>query len=426
MSSGTLPTVWKTVTLNEVAAPVPNAIVDGPFGSNLKLDDYVTEGVPVLQGKNITDDAFRWFDVRFISKRKADELKRSSVRVGDILIVKIGSIGYSAVVDDLNGFDHAIIPANLAKVTPDLTKVDLRYLHRWLTSTTAKQYFMRVASKTAQPALSLVKIKGLQVPLPPLPEQRRIAEILDKADALRAKRRAVLAQLDTLTQSIFLDMFGDPVAHRWPMSTVAEMAAATEGAIRTGPFGSQLLHSEFTDDGIAVLGIDNVVENAFRWGQRRFISQAKYRQLTRYTVRPGDVLITIMGTCGRCAIVPDGVPTAINTKHLCCITLNRRKCLPAFLHAYFLRHPIARRYLAQKAKGAIMEGLNMGIIRQMPIPLAPIELQEAFAARLAALSDLGRKVQRSESELSAVFASLQHRAFRGELAVEIPPLPAAP
>src|SRR4030095_1727274 len=93
----TLPPSWHRTTLGEVAAPVSNAIVDGPFGSNLKLSDYVEEGIPVLQGKNITNDNFRWFDVRFISNRKASELKRSSVRVGDILIVKIGSIGYSAV-----------------------------------------------------------------------------------------------------------------------------------------------------------------------------------------------------------------------------------------------------------------------------------------------------------------------------------------
>ena len=98
------------VTLDDVAAPVKNAIVDGPFGSNLKLVDYVPEGVPVLQGKNITGDTFRWFDVRFISSRKAEELKRSSVRIGDILIVKIGSIGYSAVLDDLNGYDQRWTP----------------------------------------------------------------------------------------------------------------------------------------------------------------------------------------------------------------------------------------------------------------------------------------------------------------------------
>src|SRR5215472_5118154 len=81
MTASVLPASWRWTTLDAVAAQVPNAIVDGPFGSNLKLDDYVDDGIPVLQGKNITSDRFRWFDVRFISHRKADELKRSAVRV---------------------------------------------------------------------------------------------------------------------------------------------------------------------------------------------------------------------------------------------------------------------------------------------------------------------------------------------------------
>jgi type I restriction enzyme S subunit len=265
------------------------------------------------------------------------------------------------------------------------------------------------------PRLSPTALEQLRIPLLPLAEQRRIAEILDKADALRVKRRAALAQLDTLTQSIFLDMFGDPAGCDWRVTTISGIASDADSAVRTGPFGSQLLHSEFTGDGIAVLGIDNAVENEFRWAQRRFISEAKYRQLSRYTVHPGDVLITIMGTCGRCAIVPDDIPKAINTKHLCCITLDRTKCLPSFLHAYFLRHPIARSYLAQTAKGAIMEGLNMGIIKEMPIPLPPIELQVKFSERLKQVSDLKAGMRRSGADLDTLFAGIQQRAYQGEL-----------
>ncbi len=259
------------------------------------------------------------------------------------------------------------------------------------------------------------EVRRCMVPLPPLPEQRRIAAVLDKADDLRAKRRAALAELDTLTQSIFLDLFGDPKSSSWAMATVADIVDEAEGGIRTGPFGSQLLHSEFSNTGVAVLGIDNAVANEFRWNERRFISESKYRQLKRYTVRPGDVLITIMGTCGRCAVVPDDIPIAINTKHLCCITLNQTKCLPLFLHAYFLQHPIARKYLNQTAKGAIMSGLNMGIIKQMPVPLPPLELQHDFTRRVTAIKALKSKHRTALAELDALFASLQHRAFSGQL-----------
>jgi type I restriction enzyme S subunit len=303
-----------------------------------------------------------------------------------------------------------VIGSTLAILRPKSLEAFAPYLGHFVKT---KEAYLRSRCKGATvPHIDSRVLEDLDIPLPPLPEQRRLAEILDKADALRAKRFEALAQLDTLTQSIFLDMFGDSRACYWPMSTVAGVVAQIDGAIRTGPFGSQLLHSEFTDEGIAVLGIDNVVENDFRWAQRRFISEAKYRQLIRYTVKPGDVLITIMGTCGRCAIVPQCIPTAINTKHLCCITLDHTKCLPVFLHAYFLRHPIARRYLAQKAKGAIMEGLNMGIIKEMPIPLAPLILQETFANKLRALSELKKQAGRSETDCHAMFSSLQHRAFR--------------
>ena len=263
--------------------------------------------------------------------------------------------------------------------------------------------------------LNKAKLKLLQIPLPPPTEQKRIARILDAADALRAKRREAVAQLDTLLQSTFLDMFGDPVKLGWTMVTVEALASNQRGAIRTGPFGSQLLHSEFVDEGIRVLGIDNAVANEFREGEPRFITAQKYEQLRRYIVRPRDVLITIMGTCGRCAVVPDDICTAINTKHLCCITLDRGRCLPEFMHAYFLEHPIARRYLEQSAKGAIMSGLNMRIIKSLPIPAAPLDLQHRFAAIVQSVEQQKARQRTHLAELDTLFASLQSRAFRGDL-----------
>jgi type I restriction enzyme S subunit len=248
-----------------------------------------------------------------------------------------------------------------------------------------------------------------------LPEQKRIVAILDQADALRTKRRMALDNLEDLKKSIFLDMFASHESEEWELTTIEAVASASPGSIRTGPFGSQLLHSEFVDSGVAVLGIDNAVENEFRWARLRYISSEKYRSLARYTVHPGDVLITIMGTCGRCAIVPDDIPLAINTKHLCCITLDQRSCLPVFLHSYFLHHPLAKQYLRQTAKGAVMDGLNMGIIRKLPLQLPPLPIQEEYGRRISTIESVEVAHSQSTSDFDDLFASLQHRAFRGEL-----------
>lgn len=246
-------------------------------------------------------------------------------------------------------------------------------------------------------------------------EQKRIAALLDKADALRRKRQEALRLTDDFLRSTFLDLFGDPEKHGWPMETVEDMLSARPNAIRTGPFGSQLLHSEFVDSGIAVLGIDNAVQNEFRWGKPRFISEEKYEQLRRYTVHPGDVIITIMGTVGRCAIVPADIPTAINTKHLCCLTLDRSKCLPEFLHTYFLTHPIARRYLGQSAKGAIMDGLNMGLIKALPVPKVPLQFQQRFSDIAKQVQKTALRSSKASQETETLFSALQQRAFSGHL-----------
>ena len=254
-------------------------------------------------------------------------------------------------------------------------------------------------------------VSKIKIPLPPLTEQKRIAQILDKADELRQKRQQSIDKLDELLQACFLKIFEN---EKCSMSQIKDLLENGK-SIRTGPFGSQLLHSEFVDEGIAVLGIDNAVKNTFKWAKPRFITPEKYEQLKRYTVKPKDVIITIMGTCGKCAVVPDKIPLSINTKHLCCITLDFDKCNPEFLHSYFLLHPTSINFLKSRAKGAIMAGLNMSIIKDLPVELPSIEIQNEFAELKTKIGLQKSKLINQLQEQDNLFQSLQQRAFNGEL-----------
>ncbi len=272
--------------------------------------------------------------------------------------------------------------------------------------------------------LSSGKLKEVPIPLPPLPEQRRIVAILDDAFAGLATATANAAKNLKNARELFevglmTRIFADTSDQEWGMTTVAALALAEKGSIRTGPFGSQLLHGEFVESGIAVLGIDNVVANEFRWGRSRFITPAKFEQLSRYQVRPGDVLITIMGTCGRCAIVPEDIPVAINTKHLCCISLDQNRCLPKYLQAYFLYHPTARTFLNEQAKGSIMAGLNMGIIQRLPVRLPSVAKQQSIIQKMDSMYRKTRSLEaiyRKRGEaIDELKQSILQKAFSGEL-----------
>ena len=210
--------------------------------------------------------------------------------------------------------------------------------------------------------LTQADMRKMEIPLPPLEEQRRIAALLDKVSDLITKRRAQLDKLDLLVKARFVEMFYNTTeVKKWPTVTIADISVD----MRTGPFGSALHHDEFVNKGVFVLGIDNAVENRFSYNRMRYITEEKYQQLKRYTVKPGDVIITLMGTVGRSAVIPDDMPKAINTKHLACLTIDREQALPDFVCCAFQIHPGIREQFTGQAKGAIMDGLNLTIIKKL-------------------------------------------------------------
>lgn len=384
---------WETVPLGALVHPV-----SGRAGS---------EDLPVY---SVTKHA------GFVPSREYFKKQVFSADLTTYKVVEPEQFAYATIHLDEGSIgiapERCLISPMYTVFSADRNRVHPPYLLRYLKSPTGLAEYPRLGRGTAErrKSISLSTLGSLRVPLPPLTEQRRIAAILDEADALRTLHRGSLENLERLRVAHFETSFANA---RFAPTVIADVVAEVPNALRTGPFGSDLLHSEFVDDGVPVLGIDNVVSNEFVWAKPRFITQEKYESLKRYTVRGGDVLITIMGTVGRCGVVPDDIDQAINTKHLCCITLDQSRCLPDYLHDYFLYHPTAREYLRKTAKGAVMDGLNMGIIKQMPIVLPSIEAQHHYVSQITEVSTLADTAK--SRDVDTLFASLQHRAFRGEL-----------
>ncbi|WP_417237227.1 restriction endonuclease subunit S [Bizionia paragorgiae] len=262
-------------------------------------------------------------------------------------------------------------------------------------------------------------IANLSIPLPSYGEQNQIVTVLDKSYSILELRNKQLNQLELLKESLYFSLFSEKVKsyENWETYTIKDLALNKKGSMRTGPFGSNLKHDEFTTEGdIAVLGIDNAVNNYFEWGKRRFISKSKYDELKRYRIFPRDVIVTIMGTVGRSAVVPEDIPLAINTKHLAALTLNTKIANPYYIAFSIHSNPSIISQISQKNKGAVVPGINLTIIKNLKLKLPPIELQNYFEEFVCKVDNqIKAHLYDSRNQNDLLREVLSYNSFTGKL-----------
>ena len=360
--------------------------------------DYFGNGMPwvkisdLLQGTVLTTD-------EAITPLGLENCAAKVFPVGTVLISIFATIGRTAVLGVEAATNQAI--AGITPRNPDL--LDSKYLRYYLDSLVP--YLISIARGVAQLNINLGILKDLDIPVPNIVEQRRIAAILDQADAIRAKRREALEQLDSLTQSIFIEMFGDPVANpmAWPIKKFGDVGNLDRGISKHRPRNAPVLLG-----GVHPLVQTGEVSNCDGY-IRTYTSTYSDVGLKQSKMWPqGTLCITIAANIAKTGILtfdacfPDSV-------------VGFRAEAPATVEYVRVWLSFLQKALEDAAPESAQKNINLAILRDLNIPSPPLELQQSFASRIKTLENLKATHRNALLELDSLFASLQHRAFAGEL-----------
>jgi type I restriction enzyme, S subunit len=395
---------WKTVRLEDcceiISGATPSTSVDAYWNGDINW--ATPKDLSELQSTFISDTP------RKITQAGLNACAASILPAGSVLLSSRAPIGHVAV----NTVPMAT-NQGFKSLVPRQEHVHAKFLYWWLRAN--RNYLEAMGNGATFKEVSKAVVSRIEIPLPPLTEQRRIAAILDKANDLRAKRRAAIAHLNGLTLSVFAEMFGNPVSNTfaWPRTRLVLLCSYPED-IRCGPFGTQLGKAEVKSEGIALWGIKQV-NASFEFDAHEFLEERTAKRLSQYTIESGDIVMTRKGTVGNCAVYPDRLPVGIMHSDLLRIRVDRKKCDPIFLSHQLHHSRDVERQLSTISGGAVMPGINVTKLKNLEVLNPPVSLQSEFARRIAAIEKLRTVHRRSLTEMENLFASLQHRAFRGEL-----------
>jgi type I restriction enzyme S subunit len=379
-------------------------------GSPRPIDQYMTDDLEGINWIKIGDVVQGAKYIHATQERiKPEGAKRSrEVAYGDFLLSNSMSFGRPYILRT-SGCIHdgwLVLRYDKQKLTED-------YLYHVLSSDAVYAQFVKLAVGAVVKNLNSEVVRQVRIPLPPVSEQRRIAAILDQADALRAQRREALAQLGSLTQAIFIEMFGDPVSNpmAWPVVPSGELAQVQGGLQVTSARKDLPVEAPY-------LRVANVYRGFLDLSEIKTI-QATAAEIARTLLCANDVLVVEghgnPNEIGRSALWTGQIADCVHQNHLIRVRFDADKVVPAYACEY-LNSPGGRQHLLRAGKTTTgLNTISVSNVRAAPIALPPLALQQTFANRIQAVQALQTTHRTALAELDALFASLQHRAFSGAL-----------
>ena len=369
-------------------------------------------GPKFLRITDIRNGTVNWESVPYCDA-SAKKLSASELRAGDIVFARTGTIGKSFLIRECP--EGSVFASYLIRIRPG-PKIDPHFLSYFFDS---PSYWAQIASKAqgaVQPGVNSTKLKELKVPLPPLEDQKRIARILDQADALRRLRQTAITKLNALGQSIFYEMFGDLIANERGFKPVL-VGDVIEG-FETGKNLAEDPDAR-RQDGYRILKISAVTSGTFKPEESKPLP-LNYEPPAAHIVRDGDLLFSRANTAqliGATAFVRTKSAHFVLPDKLWRFIWKRdSKILPVFVKALF-SSPAFRYEIGKRSSGTSgsMKNISKRKVMTIPLGLPNIELQQEFSRRVSVANGQADANHLLLEMSEKLFASLQHRAFKGNL-----------
>lgn len=386
--------------------PLGDALTDARpgFASGDDLDD----GLFQVRMNNISRAGDLVLDKRRRVSADHKQVPKSLLKPGDVLFNATNSpdlVGKTAYFPGLE--EPAVFSNHFVRLRPDADLLDSRYLTRWLQREYERGYFKaRCKQWVNQATFGKDWLLKMPIPLPPIAEQRRIAAVLDAADALRAKRRQAIAKLDSLTQAIFIDMFGHPGTGRHPMVPLEDLVRTgiTRGIDQPGPHtAGGVPYIKTTDFGNGTPSSSQLTRAASDVAQK----------FPRSVVEAGDTVICIRATVGPTLLVNDDLAGA-NLSRGTARVAPSGDLIPEFLFEA-MRTDHFRHQIQRQLRGATFLQIPLGELKKLVVPLPPLAEQRTLASNRESAHQLAASGEMQRAQVDQLFASLQQRAFRGDL-----------
>ncbi|MGK7754934.1 MULTISPECIES: restriction endonuclease subunit S [unclassified Roseovarius] len=385
---------WDQVAIGEVAEIVsgatPKSSVADYWGGDVAW--ATPTDLSKLKGKHLAHTE-RTITRKGLSSCAARVLPANSVLFSSRAPIGLVAINTKPMATN-QGF-KSFVPSN---------ELDANFLFWWLNAN--RQRLEDLGTGATFKEVSKRVVSEVQIPLPPIGEQRRIAAILDKADAIRRKREQALDQADEFLKSVFVDMFGDPASGTTEFATtplgelVDPSRGISYGIVQRGPE---------TPNGVPVVRISNIVTDRFDGMHLVRTSKEISSKYRRTVLKGGELLLSIRGTVGRVAISPAEAAGFNVSREVAVIPL-LDGVDPVFVRALMLTDG-AQRFMTENIKGVAQRGINLKDVRLLPVPRPSEEIVSKFTSIVERTNSIVKKLGVD----APLFEALSQRAFSGSL-----------